>query len=696
MKNSSREPASDAWYHASRPIFVDTKPSEVVGGLLNAAVSQGWHVEDKQRTEWESSIELLSRDLSSTIQHGVALLRGALEDAGLQPVTDVILEYNFRRRGLRIDCVLLAPGLICVLEFKRTAFVASDREQVLHYCINLLEFHKETQRLCKERGTIIVPVLVLTKGKTPSTSRPDLSCFPAPWSSIVRQPIECDARSLRHSLEQIVKLSKSAARPDRGTWLRSEFRPSSTILDAAITLYGQHEVSSIREHDSSVERIEACIEEVKSNVVEAQSRKRNRIVFVSGAPGSGKTLVGLRLAFHPELREDSVFVTGNAPLVDVLTEALQQSYRKSKSLSSIVATGYPREIAAKALRNSVFKLVKAHNFLAERGKRTGSSDGRVIIFDEAQRTYEKGRPVRGSKLEDHEADLILKSLEDSYDPGVVVVALVGQNQAINRGERGPIAWFEAAERRGWEFAVCDDTFSLSDFADCRRWENDQLRLPLGTGHLSESLRFYRNSSLERWAHAVLADDPASAASIASQLQLENHTVWLTRDLQSARNWVNSQRLGEATAGLVASGQARRLAAEGLFVDYKPSVAKWMLSGPTDIRSSSMLETVQNQYQVQGLELDYVISCWDLDLRRSDESWSAFKLKGSAWQADHAIDIAKNSYRVLLTRARKGMVLFVPAGDHTGRDRTRAHDEYDAIAEYLVSCGAQPIAGVPRS
>jgi Schlafen group 3, DNA/RNA helicase domain len=172
------------------------------------------------------------------------------------------------------------------------------------------------------------------------------------------------------------------------------------------------------------------------------------------------------------------------------------------------------------------------------------------------------------------------------------------------------------------------------------------------------------------------------------LDAEGHTIWITRELDQSKQWARSHRVGAERVGMVASGQARRLIAEGIFVDHKPDIAKWMLAPSGDIRSSNMLETVQNQYQIQGLELDYTIVCWDADLRREDGDWSAYKVRGAAWQHDRAIDVAKNGYRVLLTRARKGMILFVPYGDRDGLDETRNPTFYDGIAEFLNACGAK--------
>ena len=294
-------------------------------------------------------------------------------------------------------------------------------------------------------------------------------------------------------------------------------------------------------------------------------------------------------------------------------------------------------------------------------------------------------------LPDHEADLILRALEDSYPDGAVVIALLGQNQAINSGERGATAWFEAAERHSWTYAISDRTLTLPELAGATRWHDHPLRVPMAHGHLDHSMRFYRNAGLERWVHHLMEEEFTEARRLGQELDAAGDTVWLTRSLADARRWARQMRVGEERAGLVASSQARRLAACGLHVDLKPDIGAWMLAPSGDFRSSNALETVQNQYQIQGLELDWAVVCWGADLRRHGRQWSAFKLRGGQWCRDRALDVAKNGYRVLLTRARKGMVVFVPMGDPTGEDATRDPAFYDGIAKHLLRCGARPLA-----
>ena len=678
--------AGSAWYSAARSEFLGAETNTIVARLSTQATQDGWHIEPEQHEEWLASVGLLQEQLVRKVQ----VLQSVLAEPGLETFLTVILEYDLKRRGLRIDCLLLGPGIIAVLEFKRGDVLKAHIDQIENYCVNLLEFHAETRRLCDAHRIILVPVVVQTgKGKKPRTQA-GRGFMLAPWHAIARPTFVTSRAELAEALHLALSTRLSHATYDARAWLQSAFAPSSTILDAALSLYGQHDVSAIHQHAAPIEQIEQCVHDVLSLIRRSQEDRRNRIIFVSGAPGSGKTLLGLKIAFDHEFHQDTVLVTGNAPLVEVLQKALQRSYHRSQA-KRVGLAGYPKESARHVIANSTFKIVKAHAFLGERGSHTGSRDGRVVIFDEAQRTYEKGRLVLRAKLEDDEAALILRSLERSYGDGCVVVALLGHNQFINSGELGGGAWIHAAQRHGWRCAVTPRTLPLLSESDQRTLlETPGLHEPFDHGHLTHSLRYYRNDGLEKWAAAVLDDDHATAATAAKALEPDD-VVWLTRDLGDAKHWARDRRVGEERIGLIGSGKGARLAAEGLFVGLKPSISDWMLCPDGDVRSSNALETIQNQYQVQGLELDYTIVCWDLDLRREGDAWSAWAFNGAQWQRRRSdLAIAKNGYRVLLTRARRGMVLFVPLGDSTEADDTRPTTHYDAIAAYLLACGARAL------
>jgi hypothetical protein len=604
------------------------------------------------------------------------------------------VEYDFRRRGLRIDFILVCPGILYILEFKRGQGSGADRDQVLNYCVNLVEFHQLTQSSnCK-----LLPLLVSRR----STSRQSGGHveWHDDWPRICRNVIHTTSAELRDTLLSLQPYANTTdERFNHVQWDQSPFHPSSTIIDATISLYGQHDVSAIRDHAVPKEAIDRCIASVSAEIDAATEANRHELIILSGAPGSGKTLVGLALAFHTRYRGDAVFVTGNAPLVDVLNGSLHRSYvrlrrqRRTKALG-----GYTRAGVALVERNTDFKIVKAHRFLeaVREGRLSGptrrlpSSDGRILVFDEAQRTYAEGTHVNRRRLEQDEALLITEEM--SRRPGALMVLLLGHNQHINTAEMGARAWLNAAREHGWSFAVSDETLALDEFTQADAWAKDPLRIRIHHTHLSHSIRDQRtrNGEIERWAHFVMTDQPRQAAVLAGGLP-EHSRIWLTRSLQMARDWVRRRQIGEDRCGLIASGQGRRLRSEGVFVGEKPDIVHWMLAPSDDVRSSNMLEQTQNQYQIQGLEIDYAIVCWDGDFRRSEGQWACFNVNGAGWVRYPKEDEARsNSYRVLLTRSRKGMVIFVPPGDSSGRDRTRDPNMYDEISEYLMSCGTQAL------
>lgn len=250
------------------------------------------------------------------------------------------------------------------------------------------------------------------------------------------------------------------------------------------------------------------------------------------------------------------------------------------------------------------------------------------------------------------------------------------------------AWLDAIDRKGWTFSIADKTLELAEIEDSSRWKSHPLRWVLHHGHLNQSMRYYRNREMEIWVGSVLDGDVSKAFRAAEELANHSDFIWISRSLAEARTWAKKNTVGTQRCGLIASSQGRRLAAEGLFVDLKPKISDWMLAPSSDIRSSNALETVQNQFQVQGLELDFCIVCWDVDFRREGEAWVSYKLSGSKWKRDPLVEVSKNCYRVLLTRARKGIMIFVPRGDKNQEDETRKPAFYDGIWNFLIECGAR--------
>lgn len=663
-----------AWYRNTRDGFLSDS-SEVVRARLHSAASRdGWNVEPDQDVEWERSI---------------AELQEALRNDEMQFITGVLAEYDFRRRGLRIDFVLIADGTLFILEFKRNSPSSADRDQVMNYCVNLVEFHESTQA----QRLRLFPVLVSDGLKTAAIAK-DVK-WSTDWPTISADVIKTNPERLGGVLALLFRHVDAPRIPvDVEAWDNAPFSPSSTIIDAAVSLYGQHDVSAIRTHTAPKKAIDRCVSAVLAEIASATELDRHELILVSGSPGAGKTLVGLAITFARQLAGDAVFVTGNGPLVEVINGSLRRAYLGlNKKQRGRDLGGYTRQGFELVARNTDFKVVKAHRFLdharsSESARGSQSADGRIVIFDEAQRTYSEGKLVNRRKLESDEAFLIVSEM--ARRPGSIIILLLGHNQNINLTETGPGAWLKAARDHNWHYAVSDETLALEEFSRDPSWQSDPLRLPISGTHLAQSMRDQRtrNGDIERWAHYVMTGEPIEAERIARFLP-KNSQVRITRSLKEARTWARSQCVGEDRCGLIASGQGRRLRAEGIFVDEKPDIVPWMLEPGDDVRSSNMLEQTQNQYQIQGLEIDYAVVAWDADLRRHEGGWACFNVSGRGWQRSRKEDEARcNSYRVLLTRSRKGMIIYVPLGDREGRDPTRDPAYYQGIVDFLVDCGAQ--------
>ena len=417
------------WWRGSREQFLSASPPEISDQLSGRANREGWDIEQEQKEEWDRTIGLLQNEVFRN--QGVEILREALASDKLSFIHGVILEFDFRRRGIRIDAILLAGSNVFVVEFKRSKLTSGNHDQVVNYCINLVEFHSETQKMVSEQNGFVIPVLVSREDKKQETQISDLEkCHDNPWSRIPKQVTKCHGSKLREVLEGLSEgMTIDGVETPIESWDQSVFSPSSTIVDAALSLYGNHDVSAISGHSSQMKTIRNCTDEIHSVIQSSRENGGRSLVFMSGSPGAGKTLVGLDLVFSKQLKEETVFMTGNAPLVEVLQESLKRSYKKMSESKVKLLTGYTRDAGRYVTKNTVFKIVKAHHFLKPRQKmndyQIASTDGDILVIDEAQRTYQEGRMVIGEKLPDHEANMIVKAMEERSSP--VIVLLIGQN-----------------------------------------------------------------------------------------------------------------------------------------------------------------------------------------------------------------------------------------------------------------------------
>ena len=672
----------NSWYKNDRLTFLKDDVDSIYLRLDRSSQLDGYVIENEQKEEWIQTVSLMKK---------------ALQSPELSAISGVLIEYNFKRRGLRIDFVLTGPGVLFVIEFKRADLTADSEDQVMRYAKNLLEFHEYTQ----EAQPYVIPILVTRNGKAKNTS--DLT-FHGVWKKMASQPLRCKGDAITETLiEALKRLDSTAQRIDFEKWDSSPFRPSTQMIDATITLFGQHEVSAMKDHAAEAEDINKCTESVKAQIRKFNQNGEHGLIIVTGAPGAGKTLVGLNIAFSKEFSKEAIFVSGNAPLVEVLRESLLRSYKRMSSKSwSQSMSGFTRDPEGFVEEGSVFKIVSAHNFLEHniedsQKRSVAENEGKVLVFDEAQRTLSEGKIVgkgkNATKLKEHESHLILNEM--NRRPGSVIVLLLGHNQNINAKEMGASIWFKAATKYGWKFAVSNESLALKELNNVDGVAQNSLRENISGTHLENSIRNQNSlrGELEKWASLVLENNSESEAkSIIERAKGEGRQlpVFITRDLTVAKSYIRKTAVMQSDrVGMIGSGQGKRLRADGVTPYIKPPIADWMLCPSKDIRSSNMLEEAQNQYQIQGLEIDYSIVCWDADLRRVSGKWACYNINGEDWNKGNSqIESRLNSYRVLLTRSRIGMVIFVPTGSDPNLDPTRSSSFYDPIAEHLIKCGAE--------
>ena len=461
-------------------------------------------------------------------------------------------------------------------------------------------------------------------------------------------------------------------------------------------------MTEISRSEAGAENLTITAAAIETVVERMKATGGKAICFVTGVPGAGKTLAGLNIAcgrMAKDIGEDATFLSGNGPLVDVLREALKRDVRARKGRPT-AGDGDARHLAER----SPDKLVQnVHHFRDEYIDRSQVPSEHVVVFDEAQRAWNQPmtadfmRKKRGQAGFDQSEPAFLLSVMDRHPDWCVVVCLIGEEQEINRGEAGISEWVRAlqGDLGHWQVHLPPHLFVDGSGLDAelRLHLSQRVATPNAALHLAVSVRSFRAETVSAYVAAVLGTDAETA--VASRPATADFPIWRTRDLAAARAWLRDRRRAGERSGLLASSNALRLKPEGLYVKADIDVCNWFLNGTEDVRSSNSLEDAATEFDVQGLELDWTCVAWDLNLRR-DNGWQAREFRGTRWQAIHGdagvlgrADYVRNAYRVLLTRARQGMVIFVPRGD--AADATRPPADYDAVDAWLADCGVAALA-----
>lgn len=647
---------SSAYYWAPVHKFLSQHVGQVLG-TLTAAHTHSLDVE--QRRAWEEEIQLL---------------RTALQPFG----GTIYLEFDVPRLGSRIDAVFISGPAIFPIEFKcgEHEYHTADYNQAWDYALDLKNFHLASH------DAPLFPILVATKAASSD------SAWHQPHPDGVRPPRRCNAADIGRVCNEGLGLV-SGTPLDGESWGTAPYHPTPTIIEAARALYSRHSVEAISRNDAGAKNLRITSLAVEEIIDRARTEREKAIVFVTGVPGAGKTLVGLNVATRRrEFGEArAVFLSGNGPLVAVLQEALTRD--ELARVGNRVRKGVVRQQVKPFIQN-------VHHFRDEGIRSDAAPFDHVVIFDEAQRAWDKQKTAdfmkRRKKVPDFnqsESEFLISYL-DRHEEWAVIICLVGGGQEIHTGEAGIAAWLEAVRLkfRHWSVHVSSDLTdseyaakpALESFsADPRLVRDERL-------HLSTSMRSFRSAKVSAFVKAILDCDADGARHLLQEVSLR-YPIVITRDLGRAKRWIREQARGSERYGLVASSQAQRLKPHAIDVRVNVDPIHWFLNDRNDTRSSYYLEDAATEFQIQGLELDWICVTWDADLRLEGPCWRYHAFRGDAWTTIHKDDRKRyllNAYRVLLTRARQGMVIFVPPGDET--DPTRVPRFYDNTYDYLSRLG----------
>lgn len=653
---------------------------------------------------WAKLTAVGSGDLLQTQKHAwseqITILKAQLP--GIKG--EIFFEYSIPRMGKRIDAVLLIDGIVFVVEFKVGAkeFLGADINQVWDYALDLKYFHEQSHHLP------IIPILVSTNAK-----ENDILLFQ--YDDQIVRPILSNGDNIADIIRQS-RLIFPSTQIDNYLWSISRYAPTPTIIEAAQALYKKHSVKDISRSDA--DNLSNTSDYIFQVIEQAKAENNKVICFVTGVPGAGKTLVGLNISTQSAEKEgvNAVYLSGNGPLVNILVEALTRD-----KVCQLKAQG------EKCTKKEVMQEVKAfiqnvHHFRDACLEGTKIEDGEIVadldyfrseknkeksyapidhiaIFDEAQRAWTKDmtadfmRRKKNCPGFPYSEPEFLISCMDRHKDWALVVCLVGGGQEINTGEAGISEWIESLNNhfKDWhvhissrltdkEYATGEALSLLANHPNV--YTTDEL-------HLAVSLRSFRAEKLSLFVHQLLDMDKAPASETLKELT--KYPVVLTRDVEKAKQWLKSKARGNERYGIIVSSQAYRLRPLAIDVRVKPDPVHWFLSDREDIRSSYYMEDVVTEFDIQGLELDYTCVVWDGDFRYKPCEWGTYSFVGSKWQnikKEERKMYLKNAYRVLLTRARQGMVIVVPEGSH--EDPTRKPEFYDSTYKYLKSIGIEEI------
>lgn len=654
------------YYKEDIQSFITKTREEIIGKIT---LSNQFDSNRNQNKSWELQIFILQK--------------------ALRPyVGTIFFEFSIPRMGKRVDALVIIENSVFVIEFKvgESKFHTINIEQVWDYALDLKNFHKPSH------NALLVPILVATEA-----NRSFLEIITTSHNDNLVLPMKVNQYDLEKAIEGTLQFFKGDELVLSNEYATGSYSPTPTIVEAALKLYRTHTVDEITRSDAEAKNLTETTSIIAEVIKKAQFDKKKIICFVTGVPGAGKTLVGLKVATNhldEENGNTSVYLSGNGPLVAILQEALARDKIKNEKVEG-------KKITKGQARASVKTFIQnIHHYRDAYLTDPRPPYDHIAIFDEAQRAWNKEQTVKFMKQKKGQHDFnysepeFLISCLDRHKDWAVIVCLVGGGQEINTGEAGISAWLNAIEEKfsSWEVYISPN-LTDSEYQALDAIENLKTKTLVELNpslHLKVSMRSFRAENLSLLVKKILDLDLSSAVRIYSDLS-DNYPIVLTRSVTKAKEWLKEKARGSERYGIIVSSQAQRLKPFAIDVKSPMNPVHWFLNDKEDIRSSFFLEDVATEFHVQGLELDWACVTWDGDLRYSHNGWESFSFVGKKWQHIHKEERKKyliNAYRVLLTRARQGMVIVVPEGSII--DHTRKKEFYDSTFNYLRSIGFKVI------
>lgn len=646
--------------------FLTSSADEILGKLASA---HQFALEQPQRDAWIEQIRILKK-----------VLQGY--------PGQVYFEYSIPRMGKRIDAVCVIGPVVFVLEFKvgEKYYISNAIDQVMDYALDLKNFHETSH------DVYIAPILIATHA-----ANSYLDVVTTPQNDKILSPILCNVRDLGSAIKNVLQFA-DGDNIDHGQWEGGGYHPTPTIVEAAMALYRGHSVEEISRSDAGAKNLLQTMDTISEIIRISRAQSQKAICFVTGVPGAGKTLVGLNIATtYQDKNNDlySVFLSGNGPLVAILREALaRDKVKNEKDKGNKLKKG-------EAMSEVKMFIQNVHNFRDEcLIDLVKPPIEHVVLFDEAQRAWNLEQTANFMRQKKNKPDFFqsepefLISCMDRHSDWAVILCLVGGGQEINTGEAGIGEWLKSLDRSFSEWQVYISPHLTASEYNAQE-EIDKIATHgnvhfMEDLHLSVSMRSFWAENVSLFVKQILDLNPIEARTTFQKIQ-EKYPVVITRDLKKAKQWLREHARGSERYGIVVSSQAQRLKPHAIDVKSPIDPIHWFLDGKNDVRSSYYLEDVVTEFDIQGLELDWACVTWDADFRFKQGDWEYRSFVGDRWnqiKKRERMVYLKNAYRVLLTRARQGMVIVVPEGDPL--DPTRKSEYYDPTFEYLKGIGVSII------